>query len=205
MHLGNPHFSLWEIAQEIFVAIVVTFKNLFTLGTCFQVFYSISILWLHMANNAQSLVNYLEKIVMATNSSGLTWIQPICQEQRERERRERQRARINRWRASANFNCSIWWQSFVSSYYVLTVFLHWNYKMKYSCYQLRFFVILGWLFTWFLVEKCAAWQKVVANHCFQKNIYISILTLPAHTASLALGKIQKLLAAWADRWFWKVN
>ena len=27
-----------------------------------------------MANNAQSLVNYLEKIVMATNSSGLTWI-----------------------------------------------------------------------------------------------------------------------------------
>ena len=44
MHLGNPHFSLWEIAQEIFVVIVVTFKNLFTLGTCFQVFYSISIL-----------------------------------------------------------------------------------------------------------------------------------------------------------------
>ena len=56
-----------------------------------------------MANNAQSLVNYREKIVMATNSSGLTWIQPICQEQRERERRERQRARINRQRASANF------------------------------------------------------------------------------------------------------
>ena len=93
----------------------------------------------------------------------------------------------------AQILCSIWWQSFVSSYYVLTVFLHWNYKMKYSCYQ-DFFGILGWLFTWFLVEKCAAWQKVVANHCFQKKIYISILTLSAHTASLALGKIQKLLA-----------
>ena len=53
--------------------------------------------------HAESVVNYLEKIVMATNSSGLTWIQAICQEQRERERRERQRARINRQRASANF------------------------------------------------------------------------------------------------------
>ena len=37
---------------------------------------------------AQSLVNYLEKIVMATNSNGLTWIQPICQEQREREKKK---------------------------------------------------------------------------------------------------------------------
>ena len=191
MHLGNPHFSLWEIAQEIFVAIVVTFKNLFTLGTCFQVFYSISILWLHMANNAQSLVNYLEKIVMATNSSGLTWIQPICQEQRERERRERQRARINRWRASANFM-----QHLVTEFCVILLcFLHWNYKMKYSCYQLRFFcypwlafyLIFGW-------EMCCLTKSSCKSLLSKKYIYISILTLPAHTASLALGKIQKLLA-----------
>ena len=51
--------------------------------------------------------------------------------------------------------CSIWdlfngswsWQSFVSSYYVLTVFLHWIYKTTYSCYQ-DSFVILGWIVYW---------------------------------------------------------
>ena len=103
----------------------------------------------------------------------------------------------------AQILCSIWWQSFVSSYYVLTVFLHWNYKMKYSCYQ-DFFVILGWLFTWFLVEKCAAWQKVVANHCFQKKyIYIHFNTASSHCK---FGTWQNSeVAGWADRWFWKVN
>ena len=38
--------------------------------------------------------------------------------------------------------------SFLSSYYVLTFFLHWMYKMKYSRYQ-DSFVILGWLVYWF--------------------------------------------------------
>ena len=37
----------------------------------------------------------------------------------------------------------------------LTVFLRWIYEMKYSCCQ-NVFVILGWLFIGFLVEKCAA-------------------------------------------------
>ena len=40
----------------------------------------------------------------------------------------------------------------------LPVFLHWIYKMKYSCYQ-RSSVILGWLVYWVVVEKCAARQK----------------------------------------------
>ena len=61
---------------------------------------------------------------------------------------------------------------------------HWIYKMKYSCYQ-DFFVILGWLFTWFLVEKCAAWQKVVANHCFQKYKFL-VLSLAGSVRGLRI-------------------
>ena len=62
-------------------------------------------------------------------------------------------------------SCS--WQSFVLSYYVLTLFLHWFYKMKYSCYE-DSFVILGWLVYWYVVEKYAEWQKEIENHRFQK-------------------------------------
>jgi len=55
--------------------------------------------------------------------------------------------------------CSIWdlfndnwrWQSFVSSYYVLTVFLHWIHKMKYSSYK-----------------EYAARQNEIGNHSLQK-------------------------------------
>ena len=205
MHLGNPHFSLWEIAQEIFVAIVVTFKNLFTLGTCFQVFYSISILWLYMANNAQSLVNYLEKIVMATNSSGLTWIQPICQcKSKGKEKEEKGREQELTGDELAQILCSIWWQIFVSSYYVLTVFLHWNYKMKYSCYQLRFFcypwlafyLIFGW-------EMCCLTKSSCKSLLSKKYIYIHFNTASSHCK---FGTWQNSeVAGWADRWFWKVN
>ena len=49
----------------------------------------------------------------------------------------------------------------------LPVFLHWIYKMKYSSYQ-HSFVILGWLVYWVVVEKCAARQKEIGNHLFQK-------------------------------------
>ena len=49
----------------------------------------------------------------------------------------------------------------------LPVFLHWIGKMKYSSYQ-HSFVILGWLVYWVVVEKCAARQKEIENHCFQK-------------------------------------
>ena len=44
----------------------------------------------------------------------------------------------------------------------LPVFLHWIYKMKYSCYQ-QSFVILGRLVYWVVVAKCA----VGANKSFQ--------------------------------------
>ena len=40
----QPGFFLVGNRARTFVAIVVAFKNLFTLGTCFQVFYSVSIL-----------------------------------------------------------------------------------------------------------------------------------------------------------------
>ena len=49
----------------------------------------------------------------------------------------------------------------------LPVFLHWIYKMRYSCYR-HSFVILGWLVFLVVVEKCAARQKEIGNHRFQK-------------------------------------
>ena len=49
----------------------------------------------------------------------------------------------------------------------LPVLLHWIYKIKYSCYQ-HSFVILGWLIYLVVVEKCAARQKEIGNHRFQK-------------------------------------
>ena len=203
MHLGNPHFSLWEIAQEIFVAIVVTFKNLFTLGTCFQVFYSISILWLHMANNAQSLVNYLEKIVMATNSRVWHGFN-LFAKSKGKEKEEKGREQELTGDELVQILCSIWWQSFVSSYYVLTVFLHWNYKMKYSCYQLRFFcypwlafyLIFGW-------EMCCLTKSSCKSLLSKKYIYIHFNTASSHCK---FGTWQNSeVAGWADRWFWKVN
>ena len=40
----------------------------------------------------------------------------------------------------------------------LTVFFHWMYKMKYSCYQESSLIVAG-LFIVFLVEKCVACQS----------------------------------------------
>ena len=42
----------------------------------------------------------------------------------------------------------------------LTIFFHWMYKMKYSCYQ-ESSVIHGWFVYWVLVEKCVACQNSV--------------------------------------------
>ena len=175
---------------------------LLLLGTCFQVFYSISILWLHMANNAQSLVNYLEKIVMATNSSGLTWIQPICQEQRERERRERQRARINRWRASANFM-----QHLVTEFCVILLCFNGLFALelqneiqllsRFFCYPwLAFYLIFGW-------EMCRLTKSSCKSLLSKKYIYIHFNTVSSHCK---FGTWQNSeVGGWADRWFWKVN
>ena len=90
-----------------------------------------------------------KKIVVTTINSWLnsTYLL-ISEEWRERERRERQRARINRRKAWEEDWCGKFMQhleiclliakadraQFVSSYYVLTTFLHWIYKIKYSCY-----------------------------------------------------------------------
>ena len=60
---------------------------------------------------------------------------------------------------SRNLFTDSWnWQSFVSSCDVLTVFFHWLYKMKYSCFQ-DSSVIRGWFVYWFLVGKCAVCQS----------------------------------------------
>ena len=52
--------------------------------------------------------------------------------------------------------------------------------MKYSSYQ-HSFVILGWLVYWVVVEKCAARQKEIGNHRFQKQATLSKLTSPCWT------------------------
>ena len=83
----------------------------------------------------------------------------------------------NLWSIRDLFADSCSWQGFVSSYCVLTLFLHWFYKMKYSCYQ-HSFVILGWLVYWFVVEKCAEQQKEIGNHRFlKKPLLVSLLRL----------------------------
>ena len=56
---------------------------------------------------------------------------------------------------------------FLSSFDLLPVILHWIFKMKFSCNQ-HSFVILGWLVYWVVVKKCAARQKEIGNHRFQK-------------------------------------
>ena len=49
--------------------------------------------------------------------------------------------------ASGHLFTDIWsWQSFVSSYYVLTAFSYWIHKMKYSCYQRILLLFVAGLF-----------------------------------------------------------
>ena len=68
----------------------------------------------------------------------------------------------------------------------LPVFLHWIYKMKYSSYQ-HYIVILGWLVYWVVVEKCAARQKEIGNHRFQKYATLSKLTSRCWTTQKVLS------------------
>ena len=130
--------------------------------------------------SAHFIVNCFKKIVMATiNNIGLNSnYLLVSEEQQERERGERHRVRINRrlqrgfkWKIyAASATCSLIAEADrVLSHLVmfLPVFLHWIYKMKYSSYQ-HSFVILGWLVYWVVVEKCAARQKEIGNHRFQK-------------------------------------
>ena len=51
---------------------------------------------------------------------------------------------------------------------ILTVFSHWIYKMKYSCYQDPLLFMAG-LFIGFLVEKCATYQKKKSEIIVFKN------------------------------------
>ena len=73
-------------------------------------------------------------------------------------------SKFNRWCSILNLvYFDIWsWQSFVSTFDVLTVFFHWMYKMNFSCYQ-ESSVIHGSLFIGFLVEKYVACQSRKSN------------------------------------------
>ena len=89
---------------------------------------------------------------------------------------ERQRARINRPRRfirkiyAASETCFLIAEAdrvLCHLVMFLPVFLHWIFKMKYSCYQ-HSFVIYGWLGYRVVAEKCATRQKEIGNHSFQK-------------------------------------
>ena len=89
---------------------------------------------------------------------------------------ERQRARTNRRRRfmrkiyAASETCFLIAEAdrvLCHLVMFLPVFLHWIFKMKYSCYQ-HSFVIFGWLGYRVVAEKCATRQKEIGNHSFQK-------------------------------------
>ena len=54
----------------------------------------------------------------------------------------------------------------------LTVFFHWMYKMKYSCFQ-DFSVIHVWLFIGFLVENCAVCQNHWKSHFGRHRVHLA--------------------------------
>ena len=56
----------------------------------------------------------------------------------------------------------------------LTVFFHWMYKMKYSCYQ-ESSVIHGWFVYWVLVEKCVACQNSVIRFRMASFSFFTLL------------------------------
>ena len=81
--------------------------------------------------------------------------------------------------------------SFLSSYYLLTFFLHWMYKMKYSRYQ-DSFVILGWLVYWFEVGNAPLDKKKSEIIVFKnKLLLVSLLCLA--------GCVRRLKSL---KWFW---
>ena len=95
--------------------------------------------------------------------------------------------------------CSLWdlltdsWsrQSFVSSYYVLTVSLHWIYKMKYSCYQ-DSFVILGWVVYWFWLRNAPLDKKKSEIIVFNTKLLLASLLRFA-------GSVRRLKSL---KWLW---
>ena len=112
-----------------------------------------------------------KEIVMATNNSGLNSNFLQWREKGKKWGSENQQAMQSQrrgfvWKiyaASGNLFTDIWsWQSFVSSYYVLTAFSHWSTKWNTAGFN-GFFCYL-WLAC---LLGCAAWQKVIGNHLFQ--------------------------------------
>ena len=148
------HFSWREIVRSVRciyatrVFLASQFKNLSTS------FHNTGILWLQCLVSSKL---FRPKTVMATDNSGLnsTYLL-ISEERRKRERRLRARIKGQKQRkgflwkiyaVSRYLFTDIWsWQSFVSSCYVLTVFLQWIYKMKNSCYQRILLLFLTGLF-----------------------------------------------------------
>ena len=114
-------------------------------------------------------------------------IQPTCWSDGKEKEAERQRARITgrrgfMWKiyaASETFFTDSWsWQSFSHLVMFLPVFLHWVYKMKYSCYQ-HSFVILGWFVYWVVRLKNAPLDKKKSEIIVSKNklLLVSLLHL----------------------------
>ena len=97
-------------------------------------------------------------------------------------------SKFNRWCSILNLvYFDIWsWQSFVSTFDVLTVFFHWMYKMKFSCYQ-ESSVIHGSLFIGFLVEKYVACQSRKSNFRWRRfRFHLSLMRKRVAEAMQAL-------------------
>ena len=88
-------------------------------------------------------------------------------DQRKEKEVERNTVRINRRRGFVWKICAASETCLLIAKADILSFVSSIYKMKYSCYQ-HSFVILGLLVYWVVVEKCAAQQKKIGHHPFQK-------------------------------------
>ena len=152
MHLCNSRFSWREIAQEKTCLLQKLVFKYLSVRIC--------------VCSTQVLVNCFEKIVLATNNSGFNSTYTFACKWRGMGNRKKRKGIEQELTGEED---SIAEADRVLCHLVmfLKVILHWIFKMKYSCYQ-RSFVTLGWLVYWVLVEKCAARQKEIGNHRFQK-------------------------------------
>ena len=125
----------------------------------------------------KTLYNPLSLCVFSCMNS--TYLLTI-EERREKARRERQRARINRPRASEEESCGKFMRHLETCLLVAEadrVLCHLLiFKLSFCTASVKWntaaikilLLFLAGSFIGFLVEKCAAWRKVIGNHRFQK-------------------------------------
>ena len=171
----QPAFFLAGNCARNGMPIVVAFKNLFTLNSLRMLWPQCSVSSKQLFRKENGCGNRQWRIEF--NLVAYKWRATVKRKKRKAETRingEELAKRIAKKKVSMQHveTCLLEaeglrsWQGFGSSYYFLTVFLHWIYKMKYSFYQ-DSFVILGWLF--YLVF---GWEMrcLTKSHCFHAKI-----------------------------------